>query len=71
MTPERFIALWKYSNLTERGAKKSGGGDVWIRHHFGWENKTPARDLGAALKQLTDFALQLENPPLLVVGFFP
>lgn len=55
----------------ERGAKKSGGGDgwadVWKRGCFGWENKKPGRDLDAALKQLTDYALQLENPPLLVV----
>lgn len=55
----------------ERGAKKAGGGDgwadVWKRGHFGWENKKPGRDLRAALKQLTDYALQLDNPPLLVV----
>ena len=56
----------------ERGAKKSTGGDgwadVWKRGYFGWENKKPGRDLDAALKQLTDYALQLENPPLLVVS---
>ncbi|MDR0735386.1 MAG: N-6 DNA methylase [Zoogloeaceae bacterium] len=55
----------------ERGAKKAGGGDgwadVWKRDCFGWENKKPGRDLKAALKQLTDYALDLENPPLLVV----
>jgi len=56
----------------ERGARKSGGGDgwadVWKRGHFGWENKKPGRDLKAALKQLTDYALELDNPPLLVVS---
>ena len=55
----------------ERGAKKAGGGDgwadVWKRGFFGWENKKPGRDLQAALKQLSDYALQLDNPPLLVV----
>lgn len=55
----------------ERGAKKSNGkdgwADVWKRNHFAWENKKPGRDLEKALKQLTDYALQLENPPLLVV----
>ncbi|MCL2524948.1 MAG: N-6 DNA methylase [Betaproteobacteria bacterium] len=55
----------------ERGARKAGGGDgwadVWKRGCFGWENKKPGRDLDAALKQLTDYALQLDNPPLLVV----
>jgi hypothetical protein len=56
----------------ERGAKKSDGGDgwadVWKRDHFGWENKKPGRDLNLALKQLTDYALKLDNPPLLVVS---
>ncbi|OPY17502.1 MAG: hypothetical protein A4E74_01237 [Syntrophus sp. PtaB.Bin075] len=56
----------------ERGAKKSDGSDgwadVWKRGYFGWENKKPGRDLDAALKQLTDYSLQLENPPLLVVS---
>lgn len=56
----------------ERGAGKASGGDgwadVWKRGYFGWENKRPGRDLRAALKQLTDYALELENPPLLVVS---
>jgi len=56
----------------ERGARKSAGGDgwadVWKRGCFGWENKKPGRDLDTALKQLTDYALQLENPPLLIVS---
>jgi hypothetical protein len=56
----------------ERGAGKASGGDgwadVWKRGHFGWENKRPGRDLRAALKQLTDYALELDNPPLLVVS---
>ena len=56
----------------ERGAGKASGGDgwadVWKRGHFGWENKRPGRDLRTALKQLTDYALELENPPLLVVS---
>jgi type II restriction/modification system DNA methylase subunit YeeA len=56
----------------ERGAGKAGGGegwaDVWKRGCFGWENKRPGRDLRAALKQLSDYALELENPPLLVVS---
>jgi hypothetical protein len=56
----------------EHGAKKSGGGDgwadVWKRGCFGWENKKPGRDLAAALHQLTDYTLKLDNPPLLVVS---
>ena len=56
----------------ERGARKASGGDgwadVWMRSRFGWENKKPGRDLDAALKQLTDYTLQLDNPPLLIVS---
>jgi hypothetical protein len=56
----------------ERGAQKSGGGDgwadVWKRGCFGWESKKPGRDLKAALKQLTDYALALESPLLLIVS---
>lgn len=55
----------------ERGAKKTGGGDgwadVWKRGHFGWEYKKKGRDLDQALRQLQQYALALENPPLLVV----
>jgi hypothetical protein len=55
----------------EYGVGKSDGGDgwadVWKRGCFGWENKKPGRDLKAALKQLTDYSLSLENPTLLVV----
>ena len=56
----------------ERGAKKTGGGDgwadVWKRAFFGWENKKPGKDLQEALKQLLDYSLNLEKPPLLVVS---
>ncbi|QLQ26621.1 MAG: class I SAM-dependent DNA methyltransferase [Dechloromonas sp.] len=56
----------------ERGARKSSGGDgwadVWMRARFGWENKRPGGSLATALKQLTDYFLELENPPLLVVA---
>ena len=55
----------------ERGAKKAGGGDgwadVWKRGHFGWENKSPRRDLVKALEQLRAYAGNLDNPPLHIV----
>ena len=55
----------------ERGATKSTGGegwaDVWKRGHFGWEYKGKRKDLDAAFAQLQQYALALENPPLLVV----
>lgn len=55
----------------ERGATKSTGGegwaDVWKRGHFGWEYKGKRTDLNAAFSQLQQYALALENPPILVV----
>ena len=55
----------------ERGARKDSGGDgwadVWKRGHFAWEYKSPGRDLDAAYQQLRQYALGLENPPLLIV----
>jgi type II restriction/modification system DNA methylase subunit YeeA len=56
----------------EKGVKKQGGGDgwadVWRRHCFAWEYKGKGKDLGAALRQLQQYALALENPPLLIVS---
>ena len=56
----------------ERGARKDTGGDgwadVWKRHHFAWEYKGRHANLDAAFAQLRQYALALENPPLLVVS---
>ena len=56
----------------ERGARKDGGGggwaDVWKRHCFAWEYKGKRADLDAAFNQLRQYALALENPPLLIVS---
>ena len=56
----------------ERGASKTVGGegwaDVWKRGHFGWEYKGKRKDLKAAFAQLQQYAVALENPPLLVVS---
>jgi type II restriction/modification system DNA methylase subunit YeeA len=55
----------------EKGATKTTGGegwaDVWKRDHFGWEYKGKRKDLHTAFAQLQQYALALENPPLLVV----
>lgn len=55
----------------ERGATKTSGGegwaDVWKRGCFGWEYKAKRKNLDAAFGQLQQYALALENPPLLVV----
>ena len=56
----------------ERGARKDSGGegwaDVWKRHCFAWEYKGRHANLDAAFNQLRQYALALENPPLLVVS---
>jgi type II restriction/modification system DNA methylase subunit YeeA len=56
----------------ERGATKTTGSegwaDVWKRGHFAWEYKGKRKDLTAAFSQLQQYALALENPPLLVVS---
>ncbi len=56
----------------ERGARKDSGGggwaDVWKRGCFAWEYKTQGKDLDAAFQQLRQYALALENPPLLIVS---
>ena len=56
----------------ERGARKDEGGDgwadVWKRHHFAWEYKGKHANLDMAFKQLRQYALALENPPLLIVS---
>ena len=56
----------------ERGARKDTGGDgwadVWKRYHFAWEYKGRQANLDAAFAQLRQYALALENPPLLIVS---
>ena len=56
----------------ERGVRKDIGGggwaDVWKRHCFAWEYKGKHADLDSAFDQLRQYALALENPPLLIVS---
>ncbi|TVQ40032.1 MAG: class I SAM-dependent DNA methyltransferase, partial [Geminicoccaceae bacterium] len=56
----------------EMGASKTSGGegwaDVWRRGCFGWEYKGKKKDLDAAFGQLLQYAIALENPPLLIVS---
>ncbi len=56
----------------EKGARKETGvggwADVWKRHCFAWEYKGGQANLDAAFDQLRQYALALENPPLLIVS---
>lgn len=56
----------------EMGASKTGGGegwaDVWRKGCFAWEYKGKKKDLDKAFAQLQQYAIALENPPLLIVS---
>lgn len=56
----------------EKGASKTTGGegwaDVWRKGCFAWEYKGPRKDLDKAFAQLLQYAVALENPPLLIVS---
>lgn len=56
----------------EKGATKTSGGegwaDVWRKDCFAWEYKGKNKDLDKAFAQLQQYAIALDNPPLLVVS---
>ena len=56
----------------EKGATKTSGGDgwadVWRKDCFAWEYKGKNKDLDRAFSQLQQYAIALENPPLLIVS---
>jgi hypothetical protein len=56
----------------EKGAVKTTGrpgwADVWKQGYFGWEYKKKRRNLNDAFVQLQQYAIALENPPLLIVS---
>jgi type II restriction/modification system DNA methylase subunit YeeA len=56
----------------EKGANKTGGGDgwadVWRKGCFAWEYKGRHANLHKAFAQLQQYAVALENPPLLIAS---
>lgn len=56
----------------EKGATKTSGGngwaDVWRKDSFAWEYKGKRANLDKAFAQLLQYAIALENPPLLIVS---
>ena len=56
----------------EKGASKTSGGegwaDVWRENCFAWEYKGRRKDLDQAFSQLQQYAIALDNPPLLIVS---
>lgn len=55
-------------HFRKKGVDTAGYADVWKRGCFAWEYKAPKGNLGKALEQLLQYALSLDNPPLLVVS---
>ncbi len=56
-----------FEKVATKTTGSEGWADVWKREAFGWEYKGPRKDLTAAYAQLQQYAVALENPPLLVV----
>lgn len=56
----------------EKGASKTIGGDgwadVWRKDCFAWEYKGKRANLDKAFEQLLQYAIALQNPPLLIVS---
>ena len=61
-------AHYCFERDTRKDSGAAGRADVWKRHHFAWEYKGKHADLDAAFAQLRQYALALENPPLLIVS---
>ena len=62
----RAVLLRTGSALKDTGG--DGWADVWKRHRFAWECKGQRADLDTAFEQLRQYALALENPPVLIVS---
>ena len=60
------MVLFRARRIEDRRGR--GWADVWKRGHFGWEYKGKRKDLTAAFAQLQQYAVALENPPLLIVS---
>ncbi len=70
-TPSEADPTGQWYCFEKAVAKTSGGdgaADVWRRGFFGWEYKGKYKDLDEAYRQLLNYRVDLENPPLLVVS---
>ncbi|HEX6017945.1 MAG TPA: type IIL restriction-modification enzyme MmeI, partial [Burkholderiaceae bacterium] len=66
--PEAYCFERGLTKVGSAAGRTNGFADVWRRGCFAWEYKAPGRNLDDALRQLAQYALPLENPPLLVVS---
>jgi hypothetical protein len=66
--PEHYCFERGVTKTGSAAGRTNGWADVWFQAHFAWEYKGPGKNLEAALRQLMQYALPLESPPLLVVS---
>ena len=66
--PTRLASTTASNAARARIPAATAGADVWKRHCFAWEYKGKRANLDAAFNQLRQYALALENPPLLIVS---
>ncbi len=59
---------YRFEKVVRKDSGGDGWADVWKQGHFAWEYKSQGKDLDAAFQQLRQYALALENPPLLIVS---
>ena len=59
---------YRFERRARQDSGRQGWADVWKRGCFGWEYKGNHANLDAAFQQLRQYALALENPPLLIVS---
>ncbi len=65
-TPRASGSPSKRAHQNRRGGE--GWADVWRKDCFAWEYKGKRKDLDKAFDQLRQYAIALENPPLLIVS---
>jgi hypothetical protein len=70
-TPAELDPKGAFFTFEAFASKQSGGqgfADVWYQGHFAWEYKGQHANLEKAYKQLDDYRVALQNPPILIVS---
>lgn len=62
------LAGYRFEEKSALIGGRTGYADVFMPGVFAWENKAPGKNLDSAFKQLLNYSLALDNPPILVVS---
>ena len=57
-----------FERRTTKDSGSTGRADVWRLGIFAWEYKSKGKDLDQAFKQLREYTLALDSPPILIVS---